>query len=1267
MATGTLETHTYTQPHRSLLERTFPISSIHLEIATYIAIIVLSIVAHLWQLDAMAMHHDESIHAWSSWRYYSGSGGFNCYGGATSASYCYDPVYHGPSLYMFTLLSYFLFGDGDAQARLPMAAAGVIMVASCWMMRPLIGRRGAIIAAVLLGFAPSLLYYTRFARHDGLMVLWEVWMVVAVFRYLQEGKARYLYLLAVSLALAIGTHELYYILLFIFGIFAMLRILSEIPLTNRYLHIALLVFLGLGVTLMIINPPLPIGKGLYLGEKAFLANTTLLLAWLCQRVWPQQPVLLNRLQDLWQNQRNTLWIALGILASLYLVMYTNFFSYPRGALDGLYAGLAYWLGSQQEYARGDQPWYYYLMQLPVYEPLGIITSIGAFIYLFTRKGTRPDSHEEQSSGNGQEPTNTSTYQTSATTMRMEDSQQQADTDGDGISDSADSDETTQPGTFTASKKTSKQTDSETTPQTSPTVTRTTTRLADDTENQTTSTMPSLFHRLYTELQPPTDMPNPQSPAAKMFPLLLVFWYISSIVIFSWAGEKMPWLVVHMSLPGNLVAAWVLGKLLTNLHTPAKLQAEAQTSHKLKSEKTHKEWQQREEPQPLRTLKLLIPPIVFLLILTLSVAIWRLQSAGEGQEAQSELVQGLVPLLVSGGLIYSLLTIGQRTGVRIVLSLTGLTIATILGAYMLRSTWLAVYDHPDTPIELLVYTQSAPDIPRYVEDVHELSMNMTRNNRSTEDVTGGQSLPIVVDNGDENGGGSLAWPMQWYFRNFRTIVWKGADSFQNPTTNTFEVTFPDGSKGLAPVIMAYKPHITDESREFFRKHYVTPYGDGGALNWWFPEGDKCSPNGAGYKKYYFHSWMPRLEEKVEKDCGRNISEEVNPPWAPLLWPFKGENWDTLKNFMLYRELPDPLTPGSRDMQVWIRNDVLQGFPNDGRKTSASSGDMSLIHLFAEQAIGSPAELQNPTGIAVDEDGNIYVADTANHRIQVFDRRGNLQQTIGSYGKGEGQFDEPRGVAVDEDGNIYVADTWNARIVKLSPEGEWLTTWGSGNQDVGSGHLATITGGNEEANAENPLGFFGPRGIRIGPRGNVYIADTGNKRIIVTDSEGEHLYQWGRAGSEAGAFNEPTGLAIDKSGNVYVADTWNGRVQIFPTGQDNRVQAAPIAMWDVAAWEADTYLDPSIGVIPDGTVFVSAPSENYVQAANLRGNILLRWGGQGTDLASLQGPSGIAVGPEGDVYVVDRAANRVLRFEIPRVRPDITTIETDGMTEGEEGGG
>jgi uncharacterized protein (TIGR03663 family) len=1136
------------------------------EVAAYALLMVASVLAHLWGLERMALHHDESIHAWSSWRLYSGSTGFNCWGGRSSPTYCYDPVYHGPSLYYLTSFAYFLFGDGDAQARLPMAISGILMVASAWWLRPYFGRAGALLAAALLCFSPSLLYYTRFARHDGLMVLWELWMFIGALRWLDTGRARWLYLTAAAVALAIATHELYYILFFIFGVFVLMRLLSEGRFA-RYLNIVLPAVIGLCLLLMIFNPRIPVGQGLYFGEKAFLVASAFLLAWLCQRLWDPTPVLVPRLQQLWFERRTVLWTALAILGGIYLVLYSSFFAYMPGALDGLYAGLAYWLGSQQEYARGDQPWYYYLMQLPLYEPLAVIAGIGtvvAMVVAVVQRGLGARRAPDQP--------------TTGATVDLDEARLESP---DGVAANLSSAGNPQASAF--------------------------------------SPQPFTYWELC--------------------PLLLVFWFWTALIIFSWAGEKMPWLVVHMALPGNLLAAWVLSRLFSI----------AAVRSGMSQEPLFEAGSQQSHIVPRRSTIALIPLLTALIVVAIGVAFSRFDTSAEGQAAQQNLLQGLVPLAIAGGLIYALLTLANSLGGRVVLAVSTLTLAGFLGAYTLRTAWQAVYTHPDVPVELLVYTQSAPDVPRIVDDLRELAVNLTRGNRTPEDSTGGLSMPIVIDSGDEGGDGSLAWPLQWYLRDFKRVEWRKKDAFQSDPATAFEVQLPDGSTGLAPVVILYKPHVTEQVRETLSASYVQPYGDTSIFNWWFPEGDKCTPQSPGYKRFYYSTWTPvsQLEQPAgaggSGGCGRDISADLNGPFDPLLWPFRRENWPGLQQFLLYRELPYPLVPGAREMEVWVRADLGGGVGAEDRVGSSPE-----LRLVAQQAVDLPAGGSGPTGVAVDDAGNLYVADTSTHLIHIYGADGQLLRSVGGFGSGTGQLYEPRGVAVDGEGNLYVADTWNARVVKLSPEGEQLATWGSGEQDLGDGRRATITDGTQAGNEASPLGLFGPRGVAVDRDGNVYIADTGNKRIVVTDSEGAFRYQFGYAGSEPGAFNEPTGVAVDGQGNLYVADTWNGRVQVFAPDGTGRVGTIPIVTWRVSGWQPNTYDDPSIATGESGQLFVSVPSRNEVMAFNLRGDLLLRWGGRGDDLASLNSPSGLAQAPDGSVWVADRSSNRTLRFELPEVQ-------------------
>jgi tripartite motif-containing protein 71 len=138
-----------------------------------------------------------------------------------------------------------------------------------------------------------------------------------------------------------------------------------------------------------------------------------------------------------------------------------------------------------------------------------------------------------------------------------------------------------------------------------------------------------------------------------------------------------------------------------------------------------------------------------------------------------------------------------------------------------------------------------------------------------------------------------------------------------------------------------------------------------------------------------------------------------------------------------------------------------------------------YLFALKWPTSQWYVSRPHGIAVDASGNIYVADTLNHRIQKFDSSGNLVTKWGSEGTGDGQFISPIGVAVDTSDNVYVADSDNHRMQKFNSDGTFLAKWGS--YGTGDGQ------------------FNYPTGVAVDASGNVYVADSSNDRIEKFNSD------------------------------------------------------------------------------------------------------------------------------------------------------------------------
>jgi len=170
---------------------------------------------------------------------------------------------------------------------------------------------------------------------------------------------------------------------------------------------------------------------------------------------------------------------------------------------------------------------------------------------------------------------------------------------------------------------------------------------------------------------------------------------------------------------------------------------------------------------------------------------------------------------------------------------------------------------------------------------------------------------------------------------------------------------------------------------------------------------------------------------------------------------------------------------------------------------------------------------PASIALDESGNVYVADEWLHRISIFDKDGNFLSKWGKSGAGNGELNRPAGLAIGN-GTLFVTDSGNHRVQSFTLDGKYL------------GHFGSFGSGQGQFNL--------PWGIALGPDNTVYVADWRNDRIQKFASDGRWQASFGSSGSGVGQFNRPSGVAVDKDGEIYVADRQNDRVQILaPSGR------------------------------------------------------------------------------------------------------------------------
>ncbi|MGI8857925.1 MAG: 6-bladed beta-propeller [Thermomicrobiales bacterium] len=240
--------------------------------------------------------------------------------------------------------------------------------------------------------------------------------------------------------------------------------------------------------------------------------------------------------------------------------------------------------------------------------------------------------------------------------------------------------------------------------------------------------------------------------------------------------------------------------------------------------------------------------------------------------------------------------------------------------------------------------------------------------------------------------------------------------------------------------------------------------------------------------------------------------------------------------------------------------IQKFGPDGRLVAAwgrqGSGDAEFLLTDAQI---------NGNNIAADPEGNLYVPDTGNARIQKFDGNGRFLLAWGSRGNADGQFSFPHGVTVDASQRVvYVADTNNNRVQGFDTMGRFVAAWAAGTwtlvdvtaDGVGNLSLVDVGGPTVQLRTANgqPLGAWGrygsgngqmvrPLSTAIDGQGTIFVADTGNHRVQRFDRGGRFLAQWGTQGRGIGQFQYPTGIAVDASGSVFVADMGNHRVQLF----------------------------------------------------------------------------------------------------------------------------
>lgn len=759
----------------ALLHRT-----ITLEFGLYLLIFVAAMLTRFWDLGSRALHHDESLHTYFSWMLATGQG------------YIHNPLMHGPFLFFFNALVYLIFGASDVTSRSTAAISGVILVMLPVLLRGerQLGRWGALFAATLILLSPSLLYQSRYLRHDNYTLVGTLLLFIAIVRYVDKPSRGWLITIGATLGFLIANHEI------VFGIAAIfLGVIAGALLWGPLRRLIPLLVVSGGAALALIAivprqtrplPTIPWQTGsrdaqfdfyrdllthpltylLVILAAITLAAAALLLYWRRDpsmsweaRIFgdPAPDSVAAATREVWRDHVGISWAliaGLAIFALLFTTLFTNLYGLASGTI-ATNGTLLYWMG-QQDVQRGEQPWFYYLLLFPQYEFFGLVFGLFATVIIGWR---------------------------------------------------------------------------------------------------------ALIVGL-----------GRAAPGPRFFcDIFLAIWFGSIVFALSWAGEKMPWLVTHITLPALLLAASLLGALAEQWRPITTVDGRVVREPGWSA------------PQWLLTLTLLaLAGCWFLLAAPLTFGEFIPTSGSGGWErvpaawaSERWWLLAIPPLL---GLV-ALGIAGVRRGARLTAQSALVALVTLLALAQVHTSWRLVYQEGDIPKDMLVYTQTSPDIPRMVDELTQLSAL----------TTGGRDLEIWYD--DNNG---TTWPMQWYLRDF-------------PNRHIYGGTLA-GPPDNAPIVLVGGDNLSS----------VEPYLEGYTaqkyvLRWWFPEdpiyrGFAIAPEIPPGRSAWRSSQDPHGPREIVASIGESLSH---------LLTIEGQQ--RLYRLVMYRDLPVRID--SYKYTLFIRNDLL----------------------------------------------------------------------------------------------------------------------------------------------------------------------------------------------------------------------------------------------------------------------------------------------------------------------------------------------------------
>jgi len=309
------------------------------------------------------------------------------------------------------------------------------------------------------------------------------------------------------------------------------------------------------------------------------------------------------------------------------------------------------------------------------------------------------------------------------------------------------------------------------------------------------------------------------------------------------------------------------------------------------------------------------------------------------------------------------------------------------------------------------------------------------------------------------------------------------------------------------------------------------------------------------------------------------------------------------------------------------------PRSPLKKLSSAKDMEFVDIwnFSGSVFGHAFF---PTNITIGSSGYIYVTDKRNASIYKFAADSKIVENWISNFKVDNKVIYPHGIAVNKPGNIYVCDTNNHRIVKFTQDGKFISSWGVHGKDAGQ--------------------LDSPTGMAVDKSGNIYVCDTNNHRIVKFTQDGKFISMWGTYGKKEGQLESPTGIATDNFGYVFVADSGNKRIVkydytgIFKKEFGTSYKMTPYTT-DIIVRRSGKKtlfkLKEPVGLAVDtlGNVFVVDKGINKIIKYSNNGFFLATRGSKGIKPDQFMSPNGIALDNNGYVYVADKGNQRIKIYQ------------------------